>query len=53
MTADECRQDIKDCIAFYEARGSCWVSAVTYIGICYLWGGSWMDLERCFRPYRR
>ena len=45
-------EEIRECIAFYDARGRDWSSAVTYIGIKHLFGG-WNEVRRLFLPMRR
>ncbi len=51
MTAKECREEMLAAIDWYQARGDCWISIVTYIGICYLFG-SWANLGNHYRPER-
>ncbi len=49
MTDVEARDEIRDAIAYYDARGLCWLSVVTFIGIKALFGG-WLELLDSIRP---
>jgi hypothetical protein len=48
MTAAEARDEIRDAINWYDAKGKCWLSVVTFIGIKALFGG-WWELVRSLR----
>lgn len=50
MTDAEARDEIRAAIAWYDARGLCWLSVVTFIGIRALFGG-WSELVRSLRPF--
>lgn len=52
MTNVEAREEIRNAIAFYDGRGSCWVSAVTFIGIKALFGG-WLELTKALQHNMR
>jgi len=43
VTDTEAREEIKAAIEHYEARGACWLSAVTFLGIRQIFG-SWYEL---------
>lgn len=51
MTKAAARQEMRDAITYYEGRGLCWVSVVTYIGITALFGG-WRELVDGLRSHR-
>lgn len=43
MTNAEIREEIKAAIAWYEERGKCWLSVVTFIGFRALFG-TWAEV---------
>lgn len=49
MTAEEARDEIKAAIEWYEARGLCWLSVVTFLGIRWCFGGFY-ELVDQLRP---
>ncbi len=53
MTSAKAREEILAAITFYEERGTCWISVVTYLGINHLFG-SWSELVgNLRRPWGR
>jgi|HubBroStandDraft_1064217.scaffolds.fasta_scaffold00148_25 hypothetical protein len=53
MTDAECREDVKACINWYEARNADWLPAVTWITFKH-WFGSFQELRDQLRwPYGR
>lgn len=49
MTDSEARDEIKAAIEYYESRGLCWISVVTYLAIRATFGG-WLELLDSIRP---
>lgn len=53
MANEEAKAEILSAIEWYDARGLCWLSVVTYIGIKALFG-SWYELVASVRrPWRK
>jgi hypothetical protein len=51
MTDANARDEIRAAIEWYDARGKCWLSVVTWIGIRALFG-SWRELtDSVRRPF--
>ncbi len=50
--AENTREDMLAAIEFYSKRGHCWISVVTYLGICHMFGG-WGDLLDGLRPQKK
>lgn len=53
MSNAECREEVKACIAWYEARGADWLPAVAWITFRH-WFGSFSELANQLRwPHGR
>lgn len=53
MSDEEARAEIRAAIDWYDERGRCWLSAVTFIGICWAFG-SWSEFVASVRrPWGR
>lgn len=53
MTDEEARAEIRAAIEYFDERGRCWLSVVTFIGICWAFG-SWTEfIASVRRPWGR